>query len=124
MKTIVNIPGSSETGAGVTPITPSEARNYFKNYLSVAQKSAEVIKGFTIDLSQLEAMNNLIKENPGLSGFRIYLGRDDTSKKVGIVLGVDKDGKDAVTSTIYNTDSLNLSPCPPICDVNSPISKD
>jgi tricorn protease-like protein len=74
-----------------------------------------------VDKAQLDAMNNLFKENPTLSGFRIYFGKDNDAKKVGIVIGVDASGKDMLKSTIFSTDSPVSSPCPPICDSSSPI---
>ena len=107
---------------GPIPITSSTAHSYVINYLSDATSVNLVIKGFTIDLAQLEAMNSIAKENPALTGFRIYYGKDSNAKKVGIVVGVDNTGKDAVKNTIFNTDSPVSSPCPPICDTSSPIS--
>ncbi len=112
---------NSDPTPGVTPIAASDAHNYCKNFQSGAVPLNLVIKGFSIDKSQLDAMNNIIRENPALTGFRIYLGKDNTAKKIGIVVGVDNAGLDAVKNTIYNTDAKNLSPCPPICDNNSPI---
>ena len=81
----------------------------------------QVIKGFTVDKPQLDAMNSIAKENQDLTGFRIYFGKDNNGKKIGIVVGVDSSGKDALKNTIFSTDSPISSPCPPICDVSSPI---
>ena len=107
--------------AGLAPVTSAVAHSYFNNYLSGATSFNQVIKGFTIDKAQLNAMNSIATENPALSGFRIYMGKDNSSNKVGIVVGVDNAGNDAVGNTIYSTDTQSLSPCPPVCDVNSPI---
>ena len=74
------------------------------------------------NLVQLVAMNSLAKENSALTGFRIYYGKDNNARKIGIVVGVDNMGKDAVKNTIFNTDAPVSSPCPPICDTSSPIS--
>ena len=38
-----------------------------------------------------------------------------------VVAGVDMNGNDAVKNTIFGTDAPKLGPCPPICDVSSPI---
>jgi hypothetical protein len=114
--------GSPVSGAGNTPITASEAHGYFIKYISDAVPFNQVIKGFTIDKSQLDAMNIISKENADLTGFRIYMGKDNNSMKIGIVVGVDSMGKDAIKNTVFNTASKNLSPCPPLCDTSSPIS--
>jgi len=109
-------------GGGIVPITLTEAIGYFKNFQKDAAPLNQVVKGFTIDKTQLDAMNSLAKESTTLTGFRIYMGKDNNSRKIGIVVGIDNTGKDAVKNTIFNTDSQSLSPCPPICDVNSPIT--
>jgi hypothetical protein len=115
-------PASPVPPAGILPITAAEAHGYFNKYMTDAVAFNQVIKGFTIDKSQLEAMNNIAKENANLAGFRIYMGKNNNSAKIGIVVGVDLAGKDALKNTIYNTESRNLSPCPPICDNSSAIS--
>ncbi len=116
-----NSPAPPASGTGVAPITQADAHVFFNNYMAAASPLNQIIKGFTIDKTQLEAMNNIARENPDLSGFRIYMGQDNVSRKVGIVVGVDNMGRDAVKNTIYNTESQRLSPCPPVCDVSSPI---
>jgi hypothetical protein len=107
---------------GIGPITVEQANSYVKNYVSDATSINQVIKGFYVDKAQLEAMNNLASENPEFSGFRLYFGKDANGRKVGVVVGVDITGKDAFKNTIFGTDSPNSSPCPPVCDVNSPIT--
>jgi hypothetical protein len=109
-------------GTGMVAISVTEAKTYLNNYLVDAAPVSGVIKGFTIDKEQFDAMNAIAKENTGISGFRIYMGKDNASRKIGIVVGIDALGKEAVTGKIYGTDSKSLSPCPPMCDVNSPIS--
>ena len=108
---------------GVSPITATDANRYFKNYMANSTATNQVIKGFTVDKSQLDAMNRIAQENPNLTGFRVYFGFDSNSRKIAIVVGVDNSGKDAVTTTIYNTASQNTNPCPPICDITSTITK-
>lgn len=117
-----NAPGNPAPGPGVNAITAEAAHAYFNNYMTDAVPFDQVLKGFTIDKAQLEAMNNISKENPDLTGFRLYMGRDKDARNIGIVVGVDNTGRDAVRNTIYGTDSKQLSPCPPICDVASPIT--
>ncbi|MDP1621253.1 MAG: hypothetical protein Q8M08_02830 [Bacteroidales bacterium] len=114
-------PAASAPTGGIVPITAAEANAFVRNYQADAAPLNKVIKGFTIDKEQLDAMNSIIKENPALTGFRIYLGKNIDARTIGIVVGVDNTGKDAFKNTIFNTDSKNLSPCPPICDVSSPI---
>jgi hypothetical protein len=108
----------------LVPISAADAHACLTRYTANAVSFNQVIKGFTLDKSQIEAMNSISKENPNLSGFRIYMGVDKSSRKIGIVVGVDNTGKDAVKNTIYTTDLKNLSPCPPICDASSPIVMD
>lgn len=114
-------PASSAPDGGMVPITAQTANMYLKNYLADAAPVNVKIKGITIDRSQLEAMNAIFKENPALAGFRVYMGKDQAARHTGIVVGVDANGKDAFKNTIFNTDSQNLSICPPICDSQSPI---
>lgn len=116
-------PASSAPGGGNVPVSATVANGYFKNYMASALSVNQVIKGFTVDKNQLEAMNNLSKENTTLRGFRIYLGKDNNANPVSIVVGIDGKGLDAVNNTIYNTNSPG-NPCPPVCDVASPITKD
>jgi hypothetical protein len=116
-----NGPSSSAPSGGITAITPALANSYVGNYLSRAVSLNQVVKGFTIDKVQLDAMNNIARENTDLTGFRIYLGKDNNANNLGIVVGVDNMGMDAVKNSIFVTASQRLSPCPPICDVSSPI---
>ena len=115
-------PATPAPGSGIIAITPAQANSFFKSYMSGAASFNNVIKGFTVDKAQLEAMNTISRENPNLTGFRIYFGRDNNARKVGIVVGVDNTGMDAVKNSIFDTDSPISSPCPPICDVSSPIT--
>jgi hypothetical protein len=119
-----NAPEAPAPGGAIVPITSASAQTYFRNYLAGATTFNQVIKGFMVDKAQLDAMNNISKENPDLVGFRIYFGKDSNAKKIGIVVGVDATGKDAIKNTIFNTDSPISSPCPPICDTSSPITQD
>jgi hypothetical protein len=110
-------------GSGNSPISAAEANTCFKNYMATAASLNQVIKGFTVDKSQLDAMNSIISENAQLTGFRIYFGKDVGGQKSAIVVGVDSFGHDAVSNTIYHTSAPNNNPCPPVCDLNSAIIK-
>jgi hypothetical protein len=110
--------------APIVPVTAAEAHGYFTNYISGATPLNQVVKGFTIDKAQLDAMNSISAENPGLTSFRIYFGKDSRASKVGIVVGVDDAGRDAINGRIYSTEAPKASPCPPICDTSSPIILD
>jgi hypothetical protein len=115
-------PAAPVPDGGMVPVTAETAKMYVKNYLADAAPVNVKIKGFTIDKSQLEAMNAIFKENPALAGFRVYMGKDQAARRTGIVVGSDATGKDAYKNTIFSTDSQNLSICPPICDSHSPIA--
>jgi len=101
-------------------ITAQEANALARSYYDKAAPVNEVVRGFSVNKEQLSAMNSLLNENGGLSGFRVYLGFDERSGGVGVVVGVDGSGKD-VTNSIYRSSSNGSGPCPTICDVNSNI---
>jgi len=106
----------------VNPISVPDANAAVRKQLAVAKPLNAVLIGFSVDKAQVEAMNNLIKENPSLEAFRIYKGIDNNSKTIAIVVGVDLAGKDAVKNTVYATESKAADPCPPLCDQSSPIT--
>jgi hypothetical protein len=108
-------PSVSPTPVEVEKLSVTQANSYLKNYLKTAQTINSPLKAMLIDKDQLIVMNRLINENPSLAGFRIYMGKDENSAKVGMVVGVNNNGND-LTSTIYRSNGTNLSPCPPICD--------
>lgn len=117
-------PATTPPAGSVNPISLQNANIAFKKYLlsAVPFTTKDTLFGFTVEKPQLEAMNNLVKENSSLITFRIYKGIDSNSKKIGIVVGVSSTGKDAVNNTIYATESKALDPCPPLCDTQSPIT--
>ena len=116
--------GKSGNKDGITIITSAQANSYYRNYMTKAESFNQVIRGFMVDKSQLSAMNAIASENESLNGFRIYTGRDNNNVKVGIVVGIDANGRDAVNNSIFNTDSPSSGPCPTICDQSSPIISD
>jgi len=108
----------------VNPISVQNANLAFKKYLMTAVPFTvkDTLFGITVEKPQLDAMNNLVKENPSFETFRIYRGIDNNSKKIAIVVGVDLAGKDAIKNTLYATESKATDPCPPLCDQSSPIT--
>ncbi|MEI6901427.1 MAG: hypothetical protein WCL00_16240 [Bacteroidota bacterium] len=108
----------------LTSISVSDANILVKHYLATASIPTIPVKGFTLDTLQLNAMKLILKENPNLAGFRVYLGKDMNGVMAGIVTGVDNKGSDAITNTIYKTYSVGVGPCPIVCDVKSPITKE
>ncbi len=124
MYSFTGAPSSPPAAGKNTPVSAAEAHTCFVSYMADAVPMNAVIKGFTLDKAQLDAMNAISKENADLAGFRIYMGKDASAKRIGIVVGVDNTGKDAIKNTIFSTDSRQLSPCPVVCDVSSPIVLD
>jgi hypothetical protein len=114
-------PLSSTVPVEMEKLSVSQANSYLKNYLKTAQSINGPLKAMLIDKDQFSAMNNLLIENPNLSGFRIYMGKDVNNSKIGMVVGVNNSGND-LTNTIYRSNGTNLSPCPPICDGASTIN--
>jgi hypothetical protein len=99
----------------LTKISAKDAQTLMKNYLGGAVATSGVVRGFALNKDQLAAMNQLAKENTTLTGFRVYLGYDDNSNSVGIIVGISSSGQD-VTSSIYKTAFKGSGPCPTICD--------
>ena len=106
----------------ISKISLSQAKTYFNSYYNNAQPLNAIFKGFTIGSEQLQALDQLAAENPGLSRFRIYLGKDETSAQIGIVVGVDANGQDLSSGSIYRSAAVTSGPCPPICDATSQIT--
>lgn len=112
---------SAPSTLSATKITVKEANAFFRNYLDKAAPSSQVLRGFALNKEQLSALNSLSNENPNLAGFRIYLGYDTAkATSVGILVGVDANGKDA-TNSIFRSTAVSSGPCPTICDVSSDI---
>ena len=113
----------STAQAGISLVSATDANTLLKAYLTNADTPARPVNGMFLDLQQLNAMNTLAGKNPNLSGFRLYFGREKTGVQVGLVVGVDSHNVDLITNSIYKTDSPKTGPCPPVCDVSSPITK-
>jgi hypothetical protein len=116
-------PPAPPTGGPISAISAATANQYFNNYISGATTYNNVLKGFTLDKSNLDAMNNIFQQNSALAGFRIYFGKDNNSNNVAIVVGVTTSGTDAVNNSIYSFSTQNTNACPPVCDNTSSITK-
>jgi len=106
----------------ITRITVADAHTYFQNYFKKATPYTSIMKGFTIDKAGLTAMNTILGATPSAAGFRVYFGTDASGAGLWIICGVDSNGSD-MTGNIYGTNTHPPSPCPPNCDLNSPISQ-
>jgi hypothetical protein len=121
----VGVDPYTDPPVGVTPITIEYAKTLVKNYQNTAETPVIPVKGVFLDKVQLAAMTKLAADFPGLSGFRIFFGKETTGLKVSVVVGVDKSGKDVfAVNGIYKTTSPGSGPCPPVCDQTSPINTD
>lgn len=104
----------------VNKISSDEANSLFRVYYNNATPTNGIVKGFALTREHLSALNNLANENPGLQAFRVYSGYDQNMGNVGIVVGVNSNGQDALGS-IYKA-AGGASPCPTICDGASAIT--
>ena len=105
-----------------TLIDTITANRYFFNYYNSSGPAPQKFKGFFVDRFQLEAMNTLVNNDRTLTGFRLYMGKDDRGDTLGIVVGVNNRLSDAKLGPIYQTASVKSGPCPFICDESSPIT--
>ena len=119
-------PPQPQVGADpvITKITTNEAQALYQAYIRTATTYSNKLKGFTIEKTQLSVMNTIMTATPAAAGFRIIYGINTSGTPVAIVCAVDASGAD-MTANIYSTTytSTKVGPCPPVCDVNSPISK-
>lgn len=113
----------SQSPTKETPISVDSANYYFKQYFTQAETlNKDTIKGFAVNIEQLNTLTSILKTYPDLSGFRIYLGKDTKQNDLRIVVGIDQKGVDVVTAgSIYRTISAGSGPCPKMCDASSPV---
>lgn len=104
----------------IITISTDTANVWFNRYMR--DPDSVVLKGFKINIVQLRIMNDLLDADTAIVGFRIYKGVKANKSKVGMVVGVNAAEQDIVT-TIYSSDIDRYGPCPPVCDVQSPITK-
>jgi hypothetical protein len=113
-----NSPGPNTVTAR---ISVTDAHTYFQNYYRSISTSTSSLKGFTVDLAELTVMNSILLADPSVAGFRSYFGTDASGTSILIICGIDANGAD-MTGNIYSVTTDHVGPCPPNCDVNSPIS--
>lgn len=115
------------SGRSVPPaqgvIDARTANTYFKNYYSSASEVNGVIKGFTVDMDQLHAMNQIASQPGDYSGFRVYFGIDANNQPIGMVLGIDGRGNE-ISTGIMQTNAGVLASCPIACDEASVITQE
>lgn len=94
-------------------ITLNEAVNYAHSF---QERQPEAIKSFFVGTNKL----NLIIEQEGCIGLRIYNGYDPvTNKENRVLVGVDASGEDISNGIIVE----ELFPCPTDCPKSSPLVK-
>lgn len=108
----------------VDAIGSIDAKTFFQRYTGRAIPYSGVIKGYMVDKEQYDAMTLVLAAYPGVIGFRIYNGIDNGFVNVGMVVGVNSNGTDALTipNTVFKTVARYVGPCPPVCDASSPIT--
>lgn len=91
-------------------ITLAEATDFTHSF---QEENPNAVKSFFVGANKL----NLILEQKGCIGVRIYNGYDADQNKVNLVLvGVDKTGEDVANGIILE----ELVICPPNCPPSSP----
>jgi hypothetical protein len=114
----------NRTDTNINPITNScpptlthqQATLYKSNFKSQARPYLDTLKGFNVDVQEVNAMKCLLDRNSQLAGFRVYFGRDNAGTDKIIIVGVNNTGKDDRTLYYYVTHRLS-GPCPPTCDL-------
>ncbi|NNF02244.1 MAG: hypothetical protein HKN22_06130 [Bacteroidia bacterium] len=115
---VYSFSGTSSALEGEVSI--QEARAYFANYMSSAEVPEKPIESIAVNRQQSEKISALLAADPNLAGVRIYHGVDGEGREVGMIVGVDSNGKDNCNN-IYITDYMHSGACPPVCDTESAI---
>ena len=113
---------SSTPVPGVSTVPVRDANIMFKRYYSTATSMDERFKGFSINREEFQAMKTLFSQNESLGACRVYMGKDQNNSTVRMVVGVNSNGGDMISSGIYKTPASLSGPCPSVCDVASPIT--
>jgi hypothetical protein len=78
------------------------------------------IKAFLINMNEV---NDMLQE-AGTSSIRVYFGLDNGVEKL-VLVAVNAQGKDIINPTVNNTPISGTydfcAPCPPTCDILSPL---
>jgi hypothetical protein len=104
----------------ITKITVMEAHTFYQNYIRNAVPYTGKMSGFTIDKAELTVMNQIMEATPTAAGYRFYFGTDSLRTGLLIICGIDANGND-ITGNIFSATKNKVGPCPPICDLGSPI---
>lgn len=113
---------SIDPPAGIVLVkSVDEARQLSRNYTTRADTPRVPVTAVYVDRLQMQAMQLLMEANPDLSGCRIIFASEDDGSSTAVVVGVDE-GLNDQTDTIYKTASPVPGPCPPMCDIDSPIT--
>ncbi len=99
------------TGKEEHHISLDEAKQYTKNFRASAK--APTVKAGYFGRAIFEE----ILAQPDCTGIRIYFGQKDDGATVLVLVGADTAGKDLYQGTLGDL----YVPCPPICDVTSPL---
>jgi len=105
----------------VQPISLTDAVKLTSRFTGQAKPFNAVLRGFAVTKDQLEAMNMIFDKNPQFNGIRLYMGQTKAEESTSIVVGINKNGDDATSQTIYNVSVSGSGPCPTVCDYNSPL---
>jgi hypothetical protein len=108
---------SPSPAPAISPINSVQAKALVARYKGTMK---DKVIAFRIDKDELDAITNIQGRFHGTTEFRIYMGIDGRDT-VGIVVGLDAAGRDDTIPGIFRTTSQHSGPCPPVCDVSSPI---
>ncbi len=101
------------------PITPDEAKTLVTAYRNTAHGSPYAFK---VDENMFAAMKSLNDLDKDIKEFRIYLGIENKSDTLGVVVALNKQGRDDLSKPLTRTVSQHSGMCPPVCDSQSPIN--
>jgi hypothetical protein len=94
-------------------ITLEQAKSWIKTWRNNLPK--EPAKAHLINKQALLD----VMQPADVASVRVYLAIDDNNVQKLVLVGVDANGKDLIDESHIITDKT--SPCPPICDINSPL---
>ena len=110
----------------------TQASQWTRNYRN---QNPGAIKGHCVKKAQLDA----ILAQPGCEGVRMYYGLDDAGNRKLILVGIDADENDIISSAgitsalraasdVETTESssatitTDVPPCPPCCSIENPLN--
>jgi hypothetical protein len=109
----------------------TQASQWTRNYRN---QNPGAIKGHSIKKEQLDA----ILDQPGCEGIRMYYGLDDTSNRKLVMVGIDADQNDIISTTtaalrtassdVESPEPASISvatefpPCPPYCSLENSLN--